>query len=104
MQAAGLVADLNKLNVAICSSELNRPRGVYLACGVERRLGLHRDTDLGHYQPKPISAEGVERILALPCVDVVAVVSLPPRDVRVAAVWWALEPADLGSDAVILLR
>src|SRR3990170_5657429 len=70
---------------------------------VERHLGLNVDTELAHGRPEAIVAKRVECRFALPGVDVVAVVSLPPCDVRVAAVGWTLEPANLGSDTVILL-
>jgi len=71
--------------------------------GVERHFGHNIDTELTHCRSKALSAECVECCLTLPSVDVMAVVSLPPCNMRVATVGRSFEPASLGSDTVILL-
>src|SRR5919202_1638685 len=85
------------------SGQLDRLRGVHLMGGMERYLGRDRDAELGHGGAQAIVAESVEGILALPRVDVVAVLPFPPRQVGDAAGGRTLEPANVGSDCVVLL-
>src|SRR5919199_5509080 len=85
------------------SGQLDRLRGVHLMGGMERDLGRGRNAQLGHGGAQAIVAESVEGVFALPCVEVVAVFPFPPRDVGDAAGGRTLEPANCGSDGVVLL-
>jgi hypothetical protein len=52
---------------------------------------------------EPRLSKRVEGFIAVPSVDIVAVVSLPPGQVRDTAHGWLIEPADLGANLVVLL-
>src|SRR5690349_15821305 len=67
-------------------------------------LHLHRrlDLQLRHRGAEPGVAERAERGLALPGVEVVAVVAVPPGEVGEPAGRGSFEPADLRADRVVL--
>ena len=67
--------------IANSRSEGDRFRREHLVGTVEVHFGLDVHTDLGHPGSETRLSERVEGFFALPCVQVVAILALPPRDV-----------------------
>src|SRR3954454_23157553 len=71
---------------------------------MERHLRLHVDARLGHGRTEAALTERAERLFALPRIDVVVVVALPPREVGETAGRALGEPTALLANGVVLLR